>query len=331
MTEVYADFPKRLVAVDAAMRGCGERFACNARMARARFMCLPVLSWLALSAFSTGYTAEHGVVYASPDGKKLRATLYLPEDGEAPRPAIVLIHGGGFVMGTRYQQLWYCRNFAKNGYVVMTIGYRMLPKYPFPNCLHDAKAAVRWLRANAATYGIDPDRIGTFGASAGGHLAAFLAVRPEEEGFEGTENLGMSSDVKCAISLYGMVDLTQYRRERPPRMLRAFPNKLLDAFAGESDGDGGGDPWADASPITYAGPDTAPIMFVHGTRDMLVGSGQSEACYERLRELGVPARLVLMQGRNHGFDYVHWKERRRIFQEMLTFLETHLDGSPSAH
>jgi acetyl esterase/lipase len=309
------------------MWGRRQKSAHGARTVRGRIACLVALPWAAVSALSADYTAEHGVVYAAPDGKKLRSTLYLPEGGDGPWPAIVLIHGGGFLFGTRYQQLWYCRNFAKRGYVVMTIGYRMLPEYPFPHCVHDSKAAVRWLRANAATYGVDPERIAAFGASAGGHLSAFLATTSEDDGFEGTENLGTSSEVRCAISLYGMVDLTQYRRDTSLKPLQVVPNRLLNAFTGKADGEDTEDPWAWASPITYAGPETAPIMFVHGTRDFLVGVRQSEAFHERLRELGVPTQLILVQKRNHGFDYVHWKERRRIFQDMLAFLETHLQSS----
>ena len=311
------------------MWGCRQSVSLDAREAFVRLVGLLAFPLVAGSAFPADYTAEHGVVYAAPDGKKLRSTLYLPEDGETLRPAIVLIHGGGFLFGTRYQQLWYCRTFAQHGYVVMTIGYRMLPEYPFPHCLHDSKAAVRWLRANAAEYGVDPERIAAFGASAGGNLSAFLAVTSEKDGFEGSENPGPSSAVKCAISLYGMVDLTQYRRDTGLKPLRAFPNKLLNAFAGKGESEGGEDPWALASPITYADSESAPIMFVHGTRDFMVNSRQSEAFHKRLRELGVPTQLILMQRRNHGFDYVHWKERRRIFQEMLAFLDTHLGRTPA--
>lgn len=116
--------------------------------------------------------------------------MYVPDDDStALRPGIVLIHGGGWMLGTRYQQSWYCRNFARNGYVVMTIDYRLMPKCAFPDCLHDCKAAVRWLRLNAERYRIDPNHIITFGASAGGHLAALLATTEPGDGLEGGKRI----------------------------------------------------------------------------------------------------------------------------------------------
>jgi acetyl esterase/lipase len=271
------------------------------------------------------YTTERGVVFAQPEGTKLKCTMYLPrDDGESLRPGIVLIHGGGWMIGTRYQQLWYCQNFAKRGYVVMTVDYRMMPKYPFPHCLEDCKAAVRWLRANAAKYRVDPDYLATFGASAGGHLAAFLAVTTPEDGFEGTQNLGPSSEVKCAISLYGAVDLTQYRRLRRLKVFQPSAKSYIERFAGEVGEKQGRDPLAAASPITYATAGSRPIMFVHGMADFMVNYEQSAAFHDRLQELDVPTRLIGFPRRSHGFDYIHHRQRRKAFEGMVEFLDEHL-------
>ncbi|MCX5757482.1 MAG: alpha/beta hydrolase, partial [Candidatus Hydrogenedentes bacterium] len=112
--------------------------------------------------------------------------------GVAPRPAVLLIHGGCWLFGTRHQLHWYTRHFAEQGYVVAAIQYRMMPKYRLPDCVEDCKAAVRWLRLHAAEYNIDPDRIVALGNSAGGHLAAMLGVTSPDDGFDGVENPGAS-------------------------------------------------------------------------------------------------------------------------------------------
>jgi len=267
-------------------------------------------------------------LFAEPAGESLGMTIYRQrEEASALRPGMVLIHGGGWRIGPRWQQRWYCLQFARAGYVVMSIDYRLMPKYGFPYCLYDCKAAVRWLRMHAAEYGIDPDRIVSFGASAGGHLAAFLAATGPEDGLEGTENLGASSAVRAAISLYGVVDLTKYREYGVLFFSGEKAEKKILKFAGTEVAKEGEDPLAAASPITYAKPGMAPVFIAHGMSDMVVHYEQSVAFYNRLVELGVPAKLVGYPHRNHGFDYIHWKQRREMFEEMLAFLEKH-NGAP---
>lgn len=263
-------------------------------------------------------------VFAQPEGGPLGMTIYEPRTrGTGLRPGMVLIHGGAWRFGPRWQQRWYCRAFARAGYVVMSIDYRLMPKYTFPHCLYDCKAAVRWLRLHAGEYQVDPERIVVFGASAGGHLAAFLAATGPEDGLEGDENPGASSAVRAAVSLYGAVDLTKYRDLGLPGISGRRATKGMLKFAGTEVAKGGEDPLAAASPITYAKPGMAPVFLAHGMSDMFVHYEQSEAFHARLQELGVPARLVGYPWRNHGFDYVHWKQRRAMFKEMLAFLNEH--------
>src|SRR4030095_13339996 len=121
----------------------------------------------------------------------------------------VCIHGGGFRAGTRegYDKL--CLTLAERGYVAATITYRLAPAYQFPAAVHDCKASVRGMRANAAKYGIDPERIGTMGGSAGGHLALFLGVTAGVKEFEGSDNPGRSSAVNCVVSFFGPSDFTK--------------------------------------------------------------------------------------------------------------------------
>lgn len=269
-----------------------------------------------------GYRAEHGVIFARPEGRPLKAALYIPDNGDpGPWPALALFHGGGFALGTRYQQRWYCKAFARAGYVVMTADYRLMPSHRFPCAVHDAKAAARWLRMNAPRLHIDPERISAFGASAGGMLAAFLAVTGPEGEWEGGENPGFSSGVNAAISLYGVTDLTSYLNAKGcwGRLARRY----LARFAGAGHGADTREWFTRASPSTYAGPDTRPMLFAHGTADHVVRFDQSAEFHQRLESYGVPTKLLTLPGRGHGFDYIYWSERRAVFEEMRAFLDTH--------
>src|SRR2546423_8837559 len=149
---------------------------------------------------------EPDVEYANPDGQHLQLDLARPKTGTGPFPAIICIHGGGFRAGTRQGYDGLCLKLAEQGYVAATVSYRLAPKYPFPAAVHDTKAAVRWLRANAAKYQIDPERIGVTGGSAGGHLAQFLGVTAGGTEFEGDQNPGVSSSVACVVNFYGPSD-----------------------------------------------------------------------------------------------------------------------------
>ena len=276
----------------------------------------------------SGFTRETGIVYAEPGGKSLRGDLYLPDrplaEGER-RPAVVIIHGGAWIGGRRSQLSYYARNFARHGYVAFAIEYRRMPRHPFPACLHDCKAAVRWLHIHADDYDIDPTKIAALGGSAGGHLAAFLAVTDASDGFEGTDNLGHPSTIRAAVSLYGALDLTQFGEGAKSR--GRVRDGFLKAFAGR-EGMKTGDPLAWASPISYIDRHAAPVMLIHGTRDMLVDHEQSERFQARMQEKGVEAPLILVPGRNHGFDFIFWRQREDLLEKMVAFCNEHLGIEP---
>ena len=277
----------------------------------------------------SGFTRETGIVYAEPDGQSLRGDLYLPDtpvaEGER-RPAIVIIHGGAWLAGGRSQLAYYARNFARRGYVAFAIEYRRMPRHPFPACLYDCKAAVRWLRIHADDYHIDSTKIAALGGSAGAHLAAFLAVTDASDGLEGTDNLGHPSTIRAAVSLYGALDLTQFA-ERKGRTSGRLRDRYLKAFTARP-GHKGGDTLEWASPISYIDRHAAPVMLIHGTRDMLVDHEQSERFHERMQEAGVDAPLILIPGRNHGFDFFFWRQRQELLDKMVAFCNEHLGVEP---
>ena len=151
-----------------------------------------------------------GVEYANVDGVRLELDPAQPKNGQGPFPAVLCIHGGGFRAGNRESYDGLCIKLAKRGYVAATMTYRLAPKYKFPAAVHDTKAAVRWLAANAADLKINPEKIGVTGGSAGGHLAQFLGVTAHVPEFEGTGgNPEQSSSVTCVVNFYGPSDFTK--------------------------------------------------------------------------------------------------------------------------
>src|SRR5436190_17481820 len=130
---------------------------------------------------------EADLIFARPGGKALKLDLARPGEGAGPFPAVVCLHGGGWVGGSRKQMGQTIGVLARRGYVAVAPDYRVAPADRFPACVEDCKAAVRWLRRHAKQYNIDPDRIGVVGLAAGGHLACLLGVTDPSDGLEGKE------------------------------------------------------------------------------------------------------------------------------------------------
>ncbi len=276
------------------------------------------------------------VVYAESGGQTLRMTIYRPaedaEDAEenggeaALRPAVVMFHGGFWTVGLRQTLYWYGETFASRGYVAASANYRRMPGSPFPEPLHDAKAAVRWMRLNAERYGVDPDRIASMGLSAGGHLATLVAVTTPEDGFEGPTNEETSSAVQAAINFYGPVDLNAYAHEDQGGPISWLTGQFMDSFTRGLGENNGVSNLTAASPIHYVGPHVPPMLIVHGGNDSVVPLEQSEMFFERLREHGTPAWLVVADERRHAFGRYPSPVRDKVMEEVFAFLEQHLAG-----
>jgi acetyl esterase/lipase len=235
------------------------------------------------------------VVYGKGGGRDLKLDLFLPKAGPSPRPGIVFIHGGGWSGGNRhafYRQAAYLA--SKRGYVGACIGYRLSGEAKFPAAVEDAKCAVRWLRANARAYGVDPNRIAAAGGSAGGHLVAMLALTDSAAGLEGTGgNAGGSSRVNLAIVFNGVTDLT-------PLAGRAQTSNPVSSFLGAMPAEKP-EVYRQASPVTYVSKQAPPFLFLHGTADMTVPIEQAKLLQRKLREVGVQAELDESPGAGHGF------------------------------
>jgi acetyl esterase/lipase len=238
---------------------------------------------------------EPGIEYTNTDGQHLQLNLARPKSGEGPFPAVICIHGGGFRAGHRDGYNTLCLRLAERGYVALTVSYRLAPKYQFPAAVHDVKAAVRWLRANAEKYRVDPQRIGVTGGSAGGHLAQFLGVTAGIRQFEGEGgHPGQSSAVACVVNVYGPSDFTQSYGKSVDAA------EVLPLFLG-------GNVQQErrrhilASPLYWVTPEAAPTLCIHGTEDKYVAHEQAVWLIDRLQAAEVPAELLTLPGAGHGF------------------------------
>jgi len=227
----------------------------------------------------------------------LMADVLMPKEGKGPHPAVLLFHGGGGVIGSRKTNLPIMIKLAQAGYVAVSVEYRLAPKYPFPAAIHDAKCAVRWLRANAEVYKVDSDRIAAFGYSTGGQLASLLSLTSKADGLEGDGPFSeQPSHVKVVVSYYGIYDLKDWHKDG-----NFLARLSLNKFLGGSP-DKLGDLYAKASPATYARSDGAAFFLIHGIEDDLVPCKQSEGMEKRLRDAGAEVRLMTIEGAGHNFS-----------------------------
>ena len=271
--------------------------------------------------------ATYDVRYGPADGTANLLDVYRPRDAKGSRPAVVWIHGGAWFLGDKRPPL--ALPLVQHGFVVVSINYRLTSAAPFPAQIEDCKGAVRFLRAHAADYGIDPARIGAWGESAGGHLAALLGTSGGAPAVEGTVggNADQSSRVQAVCDWFGPTDLTQFTGQatangHPPGR---FDNFVMRAFVGGTPTDHM-DLITLANPLHYlpavatavapaVGPavaaaaaggaagnaDLPPFLIMHGDRDRTVPVAQSKLLVDALKALGVPATFRLVPGLGHGF------------------------------
>jgi len=239
---------------------------------------------------------QRNLVYSRVDGKDLTLDLASPKGGTAPFPAVVLVPGGGwqcFAQPILMEGL--LEVMAFRGFVTIEPRYRLSPAYRFPAAVEDCKAAVRWLRAHAARYQVDPDRIAAAGPSSGGHLACMLGLTGPADGFDGSGgHPEQSSQVRAVVDLFGISDLTDYpwREQKEKGLLTPFLGATF-AAAPEL--------YRKASPIEYVRPGAPPFLIMHGDADRTVPIGQSRRLAERLESVGASVKYTVVPGAAHGW------------------------------
>jgi len=270
-----------------------------------------------------GVEVERDLVYARYGARELKLDLYRPASGEGPFPGIVFIHGGGWRGGNRSAFRRQAAHLAAKGFVGAAIEYRLSGEAAYPAAVHDAKAAVRWMRANAAKYRINPDKIGAAGGSAGGHLVSLLGTTAAIRELEGEGgNSGFSSRVQAVAAFNPALDLITPERQpgNAQEAVRGFLGGPYEKMPGA---------YAQASPITHAGKASAPHLFLHGTADATVPYQQSVDMQKKLRAAGVRAELFTAEGAPHGF-YNRPPHFQPTLERMEQFFQSVLGGKTPA-
>jgi alpha-L-fucosidase 2 len=244
------------------------------------------------------------IEYGTAAGESLKLDAYVPE-GAGPFPAVILVHGGGWTSGDKsggprkaliapMQE-----PLERAGFAWLSINYRLAPKHRYPACVEDVETAIRWVKAHAAEYHIDPKRIALAGESAGGHLVALAAVRADA-----------STHLAAVVAFYGIYDFRI--RVKPGEPLTG---NIAALFGSETQDERTLALLREASPVEHVKPRLPPFLLLHGTADDRVPLEQSLRMQTRLREAGVPCELITIQGGAHGM--MGWPALAPDFKERI--------------
>ena len=245
-----------------------------------------------------GHKAHRDLAYVENGHERQKLDLYLPEKSAGPLPLIIWIHGGGWQNGSKENCPPLRDGYVGRGYAVASINYRLSGHATFPAQIEDCKAAVRWLRAHAKEYGLDPERFGAWGSSAGGHLVSLLGTSGDAKIFDVGAHLGLSSRVQAVCDYYGPTDFTVFITTPGYASHAAATSpesKLLGGAVKENP-----EKAARANPVTYVSKDDPAFLIVHGDKDATVPINQSQLLYEALKKAGVNVHFHTIKGAGHG-------------------------------
>jgi len=252
------------------------------------------------------------IVYGQVGDRELGLDLYRPDAAAAPLPAVVFIHGGGWHGGMKEDYGGLAARVAAQDYLCATVDYRLAPEAAFPAALQDCQCAVRWLRAHAGELGADPGRVAAWGHSAGGHLAALVALAPGRFAPTGGWE-GYPEGVQCALCYSAPFHLATLGPDVTP---------AAGAFVG-GEPDAQPELWERASPLCYlAAPAAVPFLVVHGDQDDLVPVDQADRFVAALRRVGSPVRYQRLSGLGHDLA----QDSPALLDEALSFLSEVLGG-----
>jgi acetyl esterase/lipase len=255
-------------------------------------------------------SVESDITFGAGGGRSLRCDIYRPPASVKKGTSVLLVHGGGWSQGDRSQLRGFGILLGRIGYTCVATEYRLTGEAPWPAQIHDVKACLRWMKAQASDLAIDPTRIVVEGNSAGAHLSLMVAGTPNLPAFEGDGgNPGVDTSVAASIAIY------------PPTN---FQGLLGDAIKALFKGNDTEAVRAAASPLTYAKPGHPPTLLIHGNKDTIVPPDHSTTMYEALDKAGVPVELHMYAGQPHAFDESP-RLGRQVADIMASFVERYVD------
>ena len=249
-----------------------------------------------------GIEKHGGIVFHKTDKYLLKCDVYqpIPEiESDETMPAVIMIHGGAWRTGSKLSMLRHARRLARKGYVVMSINYRLAPKYPWPAQIEDCRVALKWLNDNAATYKIDTQRVGVYGYSAGGHLAAMLATTNEINDIE----------IRAAVT-GGTPAEFSWIEEDARTLVYWLGAKRADAA----------EVYLNASPTNFVTDDDPPFLLFHGIDDSLVPIESAKLLDKKLRFFGVESELVEVSDVGHFGAF----SKIDLMDDVIEFFDSHL-------
>ncbi|MBI3463296.1 MAG: alpha/beta hydrolase fold domain-containing protein [Planctomycetes bacterium] len=274
-----------------------------------------------------GVTANRDLAYVAGGHERQKLDLFIPQQGSGPFPLVVWIHGGGWAGGDKGGCPPLRGGYTDRGYAVASLNYRLSGDAIFPAQIEDCKAAIRWLRAHAGDYNLDPDHVGVWGSSAGGHLVALLGTSGHVKEFDVGAHLDQSSRVQAVCDYFGPTDLLQMDAHAIPgaRLKHDAPgspeSRLIGGAIQENKAQ-----TARANPIEYLTKEAPPYLIVHGDQDPAVPHHQSTLLFDALTKIGVPARFITVEGGGHGQGF----PGAELDPIVAEFFNRHLKGDASA-
>jgi len=265
---------------------------------------------------------ERDITYCKASGIVLKMDVYYPKAMSKPAPMVVYVHGGSWSSGSKSDGMGMTDvpELLGRGYLVGSVDYRHAPEWKFPAQIEDVKCAIRFLRANSSRFNLDPNRIGAWGHSAGGHLVALLGTTDPSAGFEGSGGYSdQSSRIQAAVDMCGRADLRGMPADKAASVFGA-----TDSFS---------DILLRGSPITFVSKDDAPFLILHGEKDGTVPPPVSQLLYDRLQAVGVPVKLATVKNADHSFNPIDGAmspTRTEMTKLIADFFDQYLRASSSS-
>ena len=282
----------------------------------AALLCLPMLAVQPAHAQEAreDYQVHKDIVYGQVDGRVLLVDLYIPNDTPEP-PLLVWVHGGAWRSGSKSSVG--PLGLASAGFAIASVDFRPSAEAPFPGQIHEIKAAIRFLRAEASTYGYDAERIAIGGNSSGGHLAALVGVTNGHAALEGEvgDHLDQSSSVQAIVDYYGPTNLASILSQSTPHGLSVRQPALELLLGGQPDAV---PELAElASVVTHVDATDPPLLILHGDQDPQVPINQSHELHGAYKELGLTVHFEVIHGAAHGGPAFYDAERNELARRFL--------------